>query len=74
MSWKNLAQNSLADSLLVSHECIKELDAIHDIIQWKHILNKIDHLQYLRQNRVKNHQLIIPKMGTSSKYSSILIA
>ena len=26
MSWKNLAQNSLADSLLVSHECIKELD------------------------------------------------
>ena len=44
MSWKNLAQNSLADSLLVSHDCIKELDAVHDIIEWKHILNKINHL------------------------------
>jgi IS5 family transposase len=34
MSWKNLKQYSLADSLVVEHAAITELDAIHDLIDW----------------------------------------
>lgn len=37
MSWKNLAQNSLTDALASHHSAIEELDAVHDIINWKQI-------------------------------------
>jgi IS5 family transposase len=34
MSWKNLKQKSLADALAVEHSAIKELDDVHDLIDW----------------------------------------
>jgi len=34
MAWKNLTQRSLADSMLIDHDALKELDAVHDLIDW----------------------------------------
>ena len=37
MAWKNLKQRSLADSMLVEHDALKELDDVHDLIEWSRI-------------------------------------
>ena len=37
MSWKNLKQRSLADSLLPAHNALTELDAVHDLVDWSEI-------------------------------------
>lgn len=37
MVWKNLKQRSLADSMLVEHDALKELDDVHDLIEWSRI-------------------------------------
>lgn len=34
MAWKNIKQRSLADAMLVNHEALKELDDVHDLIDW----------------------------------------
>lgn len=34
MAWKNLKQRSLADSMLVDHDALKELDDVHELIDW----------------------------------------
>jgi len=34
MVWKNLKQRSLADSMLIDHDAVKELDSVHKIIDW----------------------------------------
>ena len=37
MAWKNLTQRSLADSMIIDHDAIKELDAVHDLIDWNRL-------------------------------------
>lgn len=37
MAWKNLTQRSLADSMIIDHDVIKELDAVHDLIDWNRL-------------------------------------
>jgi IS5 family transposase len=37
MAWKNLQQRSLADSMLIEHEALKELDDVHELISWTRI-------------------------------------
>ena len=37
MAWKNLKQRSLADSLLIDHDALKELDDVHNLIDWSHL-------------------------------------
>lgn len=44
MSWKNLNQNSLSDALASHHSAIEELDAVHDIINWKQIQKPLSSL------------------------------
>ena len=34
MAWKNLKQRSLADSMLIDHEALRELDGVHELIDW----------------------------------------
>jgi hypothetical protein len=34
MAWKNLKQRSLADSMLIDHEALRELDDVHALINW----------------------------------------
>jgi len=34
MAWKNLTQRSLADAMLIDHDALKELDAVHELIGW----------------------------------------
>ncbi|MDP0587981.1 MAG: hypothetical protein QS748_01740 [Candidatus Endonucleobacter bathymodioli] len=33
-AWKNLKQRSLADSMLIDHDAVKELDSVHELIDW----------------------------------------
>ena len=37
MAWKNLKQRSLADSMLIDHDALKELDAVNDLITWSRV-------------------------------------
>jgi len=34
MVWKNLKQRSLADSMLIDHDAVKELDSVYELIDW----------------------------------------
>lgn len=37
MAWKNLKQRSLADSMVVTHEAVKELDELNELIDWSRV-------------------------------------
>ena len=37
MAWKNTKQRSLADSMLIEHDAVKELDEIYSLIDWSRI-------------------------------------
>ncbi len=44
MAWKNLTQRSLAESMLIEHEALKELDEVNELIDWSrlsHLLRDI---------------------------------
>ena len=47
MAWKNLKQRSLADSMVVTHEAVKELDELNELISWSRVE------QHLSQIHVK---------------------
>jgi hypothetical protein len=34
MAWKNLQQTTLLDAMLIDHEALKELDDVHEFIDW----------------------------------------
>ena len=34
MAWKNLKQRSLADSMMIEHQALKELDSVNNLIDW----------------------------------------
>jgi IS5 family transposase len=34
MVWKNLKQRSLADSMMIEHEALKELGSVNELIDW----------------------------------------
>ena len=44
MAWKHLKQRSLADSMVVTHEAVKELDELNELINWSRVEQ---HLSYL---------------------------
>ena len=37
MAWKNLTQRSLAEAMLIEHDAVKELDSVHDLIDWSRL-------------------------------------
>jgi len=37
MAWKNIKQRSLADSMMIDHEALKELDGVKDLITWSRV-------------------------------------
>lgn len=37
MAWKNLKQRSLAESMLIDHDALKELDDVHALIDWSRL-------------------------------------
>lgn len=37
MAWKNIKQRSLADSMIIDHDAVKELDSVNDLITWPRI-------------------------------------
>ena len=37
MAWKNLKQTTLVDAMLIEHEALKELDDVHELINWSRI-------------------------------------
>ncbi len=44
MSWKQTAQYSFADALLIEHKSLSKLDDVHEIIDWKQIEKTLSHL------------------------------
>ena len=44
MAWKNLKQRSLADSMMVAHEAIKELDELNELIDWSSVEAHLSHI------------------------------
>lgn len=44
MAWKNLKQRSFADSMLVTHEAVKELDELNELINWSRVEQHLSHL------------------------------
>lgn len=34
MAWKNIKQRSLADSMMIDHDALRELDDVHELITW----------------------------------------
>ena len=37
MAWKNIKQRSLAEAMVVTHEAVKELDELNDLINWSRV-------------------------------------
>ena len=37
MAWKNLTQCSLAASMMIDHDALKELDGVNDLIDWRRL-------------------------------------
>jgi IS5 family transposase len=50
MSWKNTQQNSFADSLVVEHKSLSELDDVHNIIFWPEIEKILSNLYSSNQS------------------------
>ena len=44
MSWKQTAQYSFADALLIEHQSLSKLDDVHEIIDWKQIETTFSYL------------------------------
>jgi IS5 family transposase len=44
MSWKQTTQNSFADSRVVEHKCLSELDDVHNSINWTEIEQTLSNL------------------------------
>lgn len=41
MAWKNLTQRSLADAMLIDHDALKELDGVHELIDWSRLEQRL---------------------------------
>lgn len=37
MAWKNIKQRSLADSMMIDHDALRELDGVNELITWSRI-------------------------------------
>ena len=37
MAWKNLEQTTLVDAMLIDHAALKELDDVHELIDWSRV-------------------------------------
>ena len=44
MAWKNIKQKSLAESMLINHVALEELDPVHDLINWSKVEKHLSHI------------------------------
>ena len=49
MAWKNLQQTTLVDAMLIEHEALKELDDVHELIDWSRIESLLAELHSSRR-------------------------
>jgi IS5 family transposase len=49
MAWKNLTQRSLADAMLIDHDAVKELDSVHELIDWSRLEQKLSSIHSKKQ-------------------------
>jgi len=49
MAWKNLTQRSLADAMLIDHDALKELDAVHELINWSRLEKQLSGIHSKKQ-------------------------
>ncbi len=62
MSWKNTQQNSFANSLVVDHKSLSELDDVHNIINWNEIEQTLSNLYSSRLGAPSYPPLMIFKI------------
>jgi len=56
MVWKNLKKLNLADSMLIDHDAVKELDSVHKLIDWAGLEHHLkDIIQVLEARRRCHH-------------------
>lgn len=41
MAWKNLEQKTLVDAMLIGYAALKELNDVHELIDWARLENKL---------------------------------
>lgn len=44
MAWKNIKQRSLAESMVVIHDAVKELDELNELINWSRVEGHLSHI------------------------------
>ncbi len=49
MAWKNLTQRSLADAMLIDHDALKELDGVHELIDWSRLEQQLSGIHSKKQ-------------------------
>lgn len=62
MAWKQTGQLSLADSLIVKHKAIEELDDLHDLIDWQRIEHQLRHVHNSEKGESAFHPVIMFKI------------
>ena len=45
MAWKSLQQTTLVEAMLIEHEVLKELDDVHELIDWSSIESLLANLR-----------------------------
>ena len=50
MAWKNLKQRSLAEAMLIDHDALKELDAVHELIDWSRLEQQLSSIHPKKQS------------------------
>ena len=51
MAWKNLQQTTWIDAMLIEPEALKELDDVHELIDWSRIESLLIGLQFQSSRR-----------------------
>ncbi len=62
MVWKNLKQKSLAESMLIDHAALKELDEVHELIDWSRLEHMLSDI-YASPKVLEKRKLMEPLLG-----------
>ena len=49
MAWKNIIQGSLAEAMLIDQDALKELDAVHELINWSQLEQQLSGIHSKKQ-------------------------
>ncbi len=62
MAWKQTGQRSLADQLTIQHECLEELDDLHNLIDWSRIESLLSTVHNAKRGERAFHPVVMFKV------------